>query len=300
MKTKITSIALLVLAGLFTSTTIARAYTTIGFLEPGANLSGANLTWIGNVTGANLTGANLTGADLSGVTLSYAGLYNANLSDTYLWGINLTGADLYSANLTGARLGGANLTGARVSYANWTDFKNNSGATNLDNYSYDTSLIHFDSRTYTTSGNLSPGSNLSGANLTWIGSLTGFDLSGANLTGADLSVVNLSSVGLFNANLSDTYLWDVNLTGADLTNATLTGARLGGANLTGATVSYANWTDFKNNSGATNLDNYSYNTSSLNYANAPAVPEPSTYGLIGVAALGVAFAARRRKLKKTA
>jgi hypothetical protein len=32
-------------------------------------------------------------------------------------------------------------------------------------------------------------------------------------------------------------------------------------------------------------------------ADLPAVPEPSTYGLIGVAALGVAFAARRRKVK---
>lgn len=30
---------------------------------------------------------------------------------------------------------------------------------------------------------------------------------------------------------------------------------------------------------------------------APPVPEPSTYGLIGIAALGVAFAARRRKAK---
>jgi len=35
-------------------------------------------------------------------------------------------------------------------------------------------------------------------------------------------------------------------------------------------------------------------------ADLPAVPEPSTYGLIGIGALGVAFAARRRKLKKTA
>jgi PEP-CTERM motif len=30
---------------------------------------------------------------------------------------------------------------------------------------------------------------------------------------------------------------------------------------------------------------------------APTVPEPSTYGLIGIAALGVAFTARRRKVK---
>ena len=34
------------------------------------------------------------------------------------------------------------------------------------------------------------------------------------------------------------------------------------------------------------------------FAEAIAIPEPSTYGLIGIAALGVAFAARRRKIKK--
>jgi hypothetical protein len=33
------------------------------------------------------------------------------------------------------------------------------------------------------------------------------------------------------------------------------------------------------------------------FSNTVAVPEPSTYGLIGLAALGLALAARRRKLK---
>jgi len=164
-------------------------------------------------------------------------------------------------------------------------------------------------RAYTTYGNtlvngyltynLSPGQDLTGANMFQIPglNLTGANLFGTNLTSATLSDVNLTNAGLLYADLSNTYLFGTNLTGADLTGATLTGARLNGANLTGATVSYANWTDFSTNSGATGLDNYSYNTSSLKYANAPAVPEPSTYGLIGIAALGLAFAARRRKSK---
>ena len=51
---------------------------------------------------------------------------------------------------------------------------------------------------------------------------------------------------------------------------------------------------------------FNYNASASDYTvihkfafvgSASAIPEPSTYGLIGIAALGVAFAARRRKAK---
>lgn len=127
------------------------------------------------------------------------------------------------------------------------------------------------------------------------------DLSNADLTIANLYFANLSYANLYNANLSDSllygaYLYGANLSDSLLYNANLTFADLSGANLTYATVSYSNWTDFSQNSGAIGLGSYGYDTSLINYANA-SIPEPSTYGLIGIGALGVAFAARRRKLK---
>jgi len=139
--------------------------------------------------------------------------------------------------------------------------------------------------------NLSPGANLSNANL------SNADLSYADLFGAWLINANLSNANLSNANLTNALLYDADLTGANLTNASLSFATLTGADLTGATVSYSNWTDFSTNSMASGLGSYSYNTSLINYAGNGAIPEPSTYGLIGIAALGVALAARRRKLK---
>ena len=168
-----------------------------------------------------------------------------------------------------------------------------------------------------TQYNLSPGTNLSLTNLSYA-NLSGAVLShadlsytnlyNANLTGgayldnadlsnAVLSYANLTGAHLSYADFSSTYLYYANLTGASLDNAVLTGASLDGVNLTGATVSYSNWTDFSTNSGASGLDSYSYNTSLINYAGNGAIPEPSTYGLIGIGALGVAFAARRRKVK---
>ena len=75
-----------------------------------ANLTGADLTWVG-LRGANLMRANLTGADLTGANLTWVGLTGANLTRADLTGANLTRANLMRANLTGADLTGADLTG---------------------------------------------------------------------------------------------------------------------------------------------------------------------------------------------
>jgi hypothetical protein len=140
--------------------------------------------------------------------------------------------------------------------------------------------------------NLSPGAILAFANLN-DANLYFADLNGANLWRADLIGADLRRANLTGANLGRANLYFADLTGADLSNADLTNA-----GLSYATVSYSNWTDFSTNSGALNLNTYGGDTSLINYAGpAPAVPEPSTYGLIGIGALGVAFAARRKKLK---
>ena len=137
-----------------------------------------------------------------------------------------------------------------------------------------------------TQYDLSPNAYLAEANLSYA------DLYSADLTNASLYSANLTNANLTEAQLSFAYLAEANLSYANLSYANLSYA-----NLTGATVSYSNWTDFSTNSGASGLGSYLYDTSLINYAGNGAIPEPSTYGLIGIGALGVAFAARRRKLK---
>ena len=162
-----------------------------------------------------------------------------------------------------------------------------------------------------TQYDLSPFADLSNANLTHA-NLTGANINFANLTGANLSTATLdysllafadfTRANLVFANLNHAILTFADLPYANLSFANLIGAQLfltdlTGVNLTFATVSYSNWTDFSTNSGATGLSSYSYNTRLIFYAGPAPVPEPSTYGLIGIGALGVAFAARRRKVK---
>ena len=161
--------------------------------------------------------------------------------------------------------------------------------------------------------------------------LRGSNLSGSNFAGANLEGADFGSDGitpgadLTNAYMADAYLHIADMTGtilsntylrfADLTGAWLTAANLykvdfTGANLSGARVPFADWNDFlsSNNYG---LDTYLYDPNQIFFTGRSAstvydrslrpdlqeTPEPSTYGLIGLGALGVAFAARRRKLK---
>jgi hypothetical protein len=82
----------------------------------GADLPGADLTWAKlwetNLTYVNLTGARLDHANLAGAKLNATSLEDANLAHA-----KLAGARLNIANLTGANLTDANLTEARLNYA---------------------------------------------------------------------------------------------------------------------------------------------------------------------------------------
>ncbi len=76
-------------------------------------------------------------------------------------------------------------------------------------------------------------------------------------------------------------------------SVTLDGSTTINTNQSGLKISYTNnkiylnWEGVSVNHGQKIVYNYTVSS----------VPEPSTYGLIGLAALGLAFAARRRKLK---
>ena len=100
--------------------TIVNGYT----IKPGANLTGANLSWAdltgADLTGANLTDANLTRADLREANLTRADLTRADLTRANLTRADLTRADLSGADLTRADLSEANLTRANLSEANLT------------------------------------------------------------------------------------------------------------------------------------------------------------------------------------
>ncbi len=159
------------------------------------------------------------------------------------------------------------------------------------------------------------GSNLSGANLSHVyfwGADIGTDgtVPSADLTNAYMAYSYLVCSDMTGAIMSNTYLRGSDLSGSFLSAANFYKVDFTGANLTGAFVPFADWNDFlsSNNIG---LDTYLYDPNAIHFTGRSAstvydrslrpdlqeTPEPSTYGLIGLGALGVAFAARRRKLK---
>jgi uncharacterized protein YjbI with pentapeptide repeats len=100
----------------------AAGFVAALFMQPGADLSGANLSRA-DLYRANLSRANLYRADLYRANLSRADLSGANLSRADLSGANPSRADLSGADLSGANLSGANLfwadpSGANLSRAN--------------------------------------------------------------------------------------------------------------------------------------------------------------------------------------
>jgi len=118
-----------------------------------ANLSYAYL-YNANLSNANLSYAYLHNARLSNANLQNANLHNANLSNAYLHKADLSHADLSNANLSYAYLSNANLSNANLSYA----------------YLHNARLSHAD---------------LSNANLSYA-YLSNADLSRANLSNANI------------------------------------------------------------------------------------------------------------------
>lgn len=168
------------------SVTVNGCTITSGASCPGADLTGANLSWL-TITQANFAGAIMRNVRATGTALFYNDLSGvdftgADLSQTYfaggsLAGANLSGLDLTSTNLdlddvTDANFSNSLLVGLNGNYFNYA-YANFSGA-DLTNASLE--MADF------------TGANLTGANLTGA-DLLSTEFSGANLTGA---IVDLS------------------------------------------------------------------------------------------------------------
>ena len=140
-------------------------------LEPGADLSGCDLTELAlaglDLSGSNMTEANLSGADLRRTNLNRSDLSRADLRDAMMDGAflretKLDGADLRDLDLTRAIFHPVSLTGAMLDGANLSDAELVS-----------VSLVDASAR----------GANLSGVNLSEA-DLSDTALEGATLDGA--------------------------------------------------------------------------------------------------------------------
>jgi len=200
---------------------------------------------------------NLSGDNLSGANLSVADLSYANLDDANLTYAGLFGATLFDASLSHATLTGAYLFGAYLESAILTSAL-------LDG-------AYLESATLISAV-------LNGANLTTA------DFNGADLTSADLTSADLTNADLTNADLTLAIFSGGNLFGANFLGANLTG-------VTGLETTYFGGT------APTYDSNTIFTGTNFNPVTAgwTLVPEPSTYALFGMGAIGILIALRRKK-----
>jgi uncharacterized protein YjbI with pentapeptide repeats len=192
----------------------------------GANLSGTQFAYNGNLSGvvsggitgtpANLPyypdgqwmvaggyligpGVDLAGVDLAGLNLSGAALVaGANLSDANLTGVKLSDAAL-GANISGTELAGANLTDLDSQGVTGTPASLPAQWEVVDDYL------------------LGPTVEAIYANL------SGADLAGLDLAGSQFNYADLVNADLNDADLAGSYIWYANLTGATAAGADFTG-----------------------------------------------------------------------------
>ena len=203
----------------------------------------------------SLAGINLSGDWLNNANLTNADLTSAQLDDADLSYVSLFGATLANANLSRATLTGAYLFGANLNVTNLTSAL-------LDG-------AYLESATLISAV-------LNGANLTTA------DFNGADLTNADLTNADLTNADLTLAIFSEGNLFGANFLGANLTG------------VTGLETTYFGGTAPTYDSN-TIFTGTNFNPVTAGWTLTGAVPEPSTYALFGMGALGILIVLRRKK-----